>query len=271
MYALLNLLLFCVFNNCCYYIYPYFLSLNSNYNILKDDKKIYVIKNVIKSVNLLLLITQTNNLISFIKFNKHLSNNFVNNFASFYVSNDIVALYRVKKLPSSTLFHHIMTTILLFVSYNIDFENLEDTSLAKLLIVYTCFSCYPFTVNSYLGLRFLEYKEEKIKINHDRNIDNHDRNIDNQNYTQENKENCNNELKLTKLTSKQLYFNIFLEILRQSSFWIYMICIICNWTYQIFNLIINPFTLGRLIYVFCMFPIVNDDIVLLSWLKKKHK
>ena len=243
MYALLNLLLFCVFNNCCYYVYPYFLSLNPNYNRLKDEKKLYVLKNVIKSVNLLLLITQTNDLISCIIFNKHLSNNFVNNFASFYVSNDIVALYRVKKLPSSTLFHHIMTTILLFVSYNIDFENLEDTSLAKLLIVYTCFSCYPFTVNSYLGLRFLEYKEEKI--------------------------NKDSELKPLKLNHQ--YFNIFLEFLRQSSYWIYMICIICNWSYQIYDLFINPFTLGRLIYIMCMFPIVNDDIVLLTWLKKKHK
>ena len=71
-------------------------------------------------------------------------------------------------------------------------------------------------------------------------------------------------MKLKPLKLNQQYFNIFLEFLRQSSYWIYMICIICNWTYQIYDLFINPFTLGRLIYIMCMFPIVNDDIVLIT-------
>ena len=111
-----------------------------------------------------------------------------------------------------------MTTILLFVNYFIDYENLDPSSLAKLLIIYTCFSCYPFAVNTYLGMRFLEYKEEE-----------------------------------NKLTLEQVRFNNFLEFLRNSSYYIYLICIICNWTYQVYDLLINPFNFARLIYIYVCF------------------
>ncbi len=235
MYYLINLLLFCTINNIAYYFVPNFLSYNENFNKLKDKKQKYVVKNIIKSANLLLLIPSTTYLVNCVIFSKPLNNYFVKNFASYYVSNDIVALIKVENLPKTTIFHHIMTTILLFVNYFIDYENLDPSSLAKLLIIYTCFSCYPFAVNTYLGMRFLEYKKED-----------------------------NNEL-----TLKQVRFNNFLELMRHSSYYIYLICILCNWTYQVYDLLINPFNITRAIYIMCMLPIINDDLVLLSWLKKK--
>ena len=233
MYYLINLLLFCTINNFAYYLVPYILDYNKNFAKLQDDKQKYVVKNVIKSTNLFLLISQTTHLIDCVIFNKPLSNYYVKNFASYYVANDLLALLKVKNLPKTTIFHHVMTTILLFVNYFIDYENLDPSSLAKLLIIYTCFSCYPFTVNSYLGLRFLKYKEEN-----------------------------------DKLTINQIRFNKFLEFLRHSSYYIYLICIICNWSYQIYDLLTYPFNINRAIYIMCILPIVNDDIVLLSWLKK---
>lgn len=235
MYYLANLLFFCALNNLGYYLVPYILDYNKNYSKLPEDKQKYVVKNVIKSSNLFLLISQTTLLIDCIVFNKPLGNNFVKNFGSYYVANDIVALFKVKNLPKTTIFHHIMSTIFLFVNYFIDYENLHPSSLAKLLIIYTCFSCYPFLVNTYLGLRFLEFREEEN----------------------------------SKLTLNQERFNNFLEILRHSSYYIYLICIICNWCYQVFDLVVYPFNMIRGIYIICMLPIVNDDLVLLSWLKKK--
>lgn len=235
MYYLANLLLFCTINNFAYYLVPYILDYNANYLKLPEDKQKYIVKNIIKSSNLFLLISQTTQLIDCIVFDKPLGNNFVKNFGSYYVANDIVALFKVKNLPKTTIFHHIMSIILLFVNYFIDYENIESNSLAKLLIVYTCFSCYPFLVNTYLGLRFLEYKTK------------------------------GNEL----LTKNQERFNIFLELLRKSSYYIYLLCIILNWSYQIFDLTFNTLTINRIIYIICMIPIINDDLVLLSWLKKK--
>jgi len=72
-----------------------------------------------------------------------------------------------------------------------------------------------------------------------------------------------------KLTINQIRFNQFLEFLRHSSYYIYLICIICNWSYQIYDLLTYSFNINRTIYIMCILPIVNDDIVLLSWLKKK--
>ena len=232
---LINLLLFCTINNLAYGVFETILNYNRNFPLLNENKQKYITKNIIKSFSLLLLLHPTTNLLGSIIYNRPLSNFFVKNFASFYVSNDIVALFKVKNLPTTTIFHHSMTTLLLFVNYFIDYENLEQSSLAKLLIIYTCFSCYPFTVNTYLGLRFLEYKEEKEN----------------------------------NLTLNQIRFNSFLEILRHSSYYIYSSCIFCNWTYQIYDLTINPFTLNRAIYMISITPIIYDDLVLLSWLKKK--
>lgn len=234
MIYLVNLFIFCIINNFSYYLVSYILNYNTNYSILHNNKQKYIVKNIIKSINLFLLFSKTTYLINCIIFNKPLENVLVKNIASYYVANDIVALIKVNKLPKTTIFHHIMTTILLFINYYIDYENLKDDSIAKLLIIYTCFSCYSFSVNTYLGLRFLEYKEE-----------------------------------YNKLTINQKIFNNLLEVLRYSSYYIYLICILCNWIYQIYDLTINSFTLNRAIYIICMIPIINDDLVLLSWLKYK--
>ena len=234
MIYLVNLLIFCFINNISYYLVPYILDYNINYSKLELYRQKYIVKNIIKSVNLFLLLPQTTYLVYCVILNIPLTNFFVKNVASYYVANDIVGLIKVNQLPKTTIFHHIMTTLLLFINYYIDYDSLDSSSLARLLIIYTCFSCYPFSVNTYLGLRFLEYKGS-------------------------------NEL---RLTINQKIFNNFLEILKISSYYIYLICIICNWSYQIYNLTINPFTLNRFIYILCMIPIINDDLVLLSWLKK---
>ena len=236
MIYLINLFIFCIINNFSYYFVSYILDYNTNYSILLNHKKKYIVKNIIKSINLFLLVPNTTYLLNCIIFNKPLENLLIKNVASYYVANDIVALIKVNKLPNTTIFHHTMTTILLFINYYIDYENLESDSIAKLLIIYTCFSCYSFSVNAYLGLRFLEYKEES-----------------------------------KELIINQKIFNNFLEVLRYSSYYIYLICILCNWIYQIYDLTINPFTLNRALYIICMIPIINDDLVLLSWLKYKYK
>ena len=72
MYYLLNLFIFCVINNIAYYFVPNFLSYNENFNKLKDEKQKYVVKNIIKSVNLFLLIPQTTNLVNCVLFDKPL-------------------------------------------------------------------------------------------------------------------------------------------------------------------------------------------------------
>lgn len=235
MFYLVNLIIFCFLNNVYYYLLPKLLKYNNNFNNLTYQKQKYVVKNILKSINLLILIFPSFYLLKCLYYGYKLDNYYIKNFASFYVSNDILGLIKIKDLPFSTLFHHLMTTLLLFVNYTIDYENLENTSLANLLIIYTCFSCYSFTVNMYLGTRFLIFKKEDEII----------------------------------LTKNQVLFNEFVEYLRISSFYIYFICIIINWSYQILNIIYYPITVSRVLYIIALSPIINDDIVLLTWLKYK--
>ena len=102
--------------------------------------------------------------------------------------------------------------------------------------MFTIFSCIPFLVNSYLGLRFFYTRGDE-----------------------------------NKLTPNQKKINKIIDINRISAYYIYLVCCICNWTYHgIF--LLNRINLGEfnfmyLVYYGLLIPIVNDDIILLTWLK----
>ena len=68
------------------------------------------------------------------------------------MSNDIVGLQRVTKLHRSTRLHHTTAVIFLLGAWTADFQH---STTAKMLAVYTIFSAMSFSVNLYLGLRFL--------------------------------------------------------------------------------------------------------------------
>lgn len=216
---------------CLYKVVPTVLIYNENYLKYDDNKQKYIVKNVIKSFILAVLSWYSYILIKSLAYDIPLTNNYVKFFASSYVANDIVGLILIPKLPKSTKFHHIMSSILLFYNYFIDYSDINNYSVAKLLIVYTCFSSFPFLVNMYLGLRFLEYKDDK-------------------------------------LTENKIYFNNFLYFIKKASFYIYLVSVSLNWTYQLYNVIMYELTMAKLIYFSVLIPIINDDIVLLKWLKK---
>jgi hypothetical protein len=73
----------------------------------------------------------------------------------YYSSNDFVALFTVKKLSKTTINHHKVTVFLSFLALNIDYSN---SSLGRMLFIYTLSSSYAFIVNYYLGSRFLHQR-----------------------------------------------------------------------------------------------------------------
>ena len=155
-----------------------------------------------------------------------LDNTIVKDTASIYVANDIVALLIVPKLPISTKRHHMTTTLLLFVNYFINYEDLELVSakIGILLIGYTAFSAFAFLVNFFLGLRFI----------------------------------TNNTELLNKVRIVALYN--------------YKVCLLLNWITQacfIINTVVNDtsLVLPYMLYLLLLLPIINDDLVLVSWLK----
>jgi hypothetical protein len=229
-----NLLIYCLLIRASYYIVPILLSYHENYNTFSKNRQLYIVKNIIKSLILALLTLRSVHLMSSVIFNTPLSNSYVKNFASLYVANDIVGLITLPKLPFSTKFHHSMTTILLFYNYTIDYKYVDEYSVAKLLIVLTCLSCYAFLVNMYLALRYLEYDGSEISEN-------------------------------------KRKFNKVIDILRVVAFYIYTCTVFFNLSYHTYDLVINPFTVSKFLYIILLVPIINDDFVLLGWLKNKNK
>lgn len=74
-----------------------------------------------------------------------------------YVSNDIVGLVCVENLPKTTRIHHIVTTVLVFVSLGLDFQ---DNEIAQAMLIYTMASAAAYVVNFHLGVRWLCAKHE---------------------------------------------------------------------------------------------------------------
>ena len=69
----------------------------------------------------------------------------------------------INDLPRSTKYHHIITTLLLFLNFSIDYTEINTCmiEIGKLLVVYVIFSSYSFLVNYTLGYRFLTSSDSK--------------------------------------------------------------------------------------------------------------
>lgn len=84
-----------------------------------------------------------------------------------YCATDMVALFLVPKLPSSTILHHISTTMIALVVCSV---NLQAKGWAGLLgfckmgCMYGTLSTVAFSVNAYLGLRVVYPKAAWMKL-----------------------------------------------------------------------------------------------------------
>ena len=212
---------------------PVKIALDNNEKFKKYDtpKQYYIIKNFIKSALMAIIFVAMvfifiPNILNDIWVDTH--NRLI---GVFYVSNDLAGLFAVPNLPKSTKLHHYTTVFLFTLICTI---STEEENIGRLIVVYTIFSCIPFLVNSYLGLRFF--------------------------YTRGN-----------ELTDKEREVNNIIDINRILAYYIYLICCILNWLYHSYFLLkkisIGEFNFEYLIYYGLLIPIINDDIILLSWLK----
>ena len=83
-----------------------------------------------------------------------------------YCVTDVVALYMVPKLPTSTILHHIIapTLILAVSTVNLSIAGWGGVvGVAKIGILYGCCSTFPFTVNAYLALRVVYPKAQWLQ------------------------------------------------------------------------------------------------------------
>ena len=133
-----------------YYVLRFLMS---NFSIQFNDiqpkhKKMYVIKNLIKSFFLAGLCTQLYKFSGL--FYGILDVSLIKKCAVYYIMNDIIGLLLVKKLPSTTKMHHLTTTTcgILIIMYQTNKVN-----ALTLIVLYAMFSSMAFCVNFYLGIR----------------------------------------------------------------------------------------------------------------------
>jgi hypothetical protein len=111
-------------------------------------KKLYVVKNFIKSFFLAGLCTKLSNFIYL--FNGTVDLIFIKRCAIYYIMNDVIGLILVKKLPTTTKIHHITTSLCGLASFMKESNNLD---IITLIVLYAIFSSMSFCVNFYLGFR----------------------------------------------------------------------------------------------------------------------
>ena len=161
LYYCLYLFKYISINIFLFFVVDIVLNNNIIFKSYTDSRKKYIIKNINKSLILFYLSTQLIELLEQL-YHSRLENEVVKHYATIYVSSDIVALLLVPNLPKTTVIHHRLTTLLLFINYFIDYT--KPTHIGLLLIVYTVFSTLSFLVNFFLAIRFLYKKERLIKI-----------------------------------------------------------------------------------------------------------
>ena len=126
-------------------------------NIHPPHKKVYVLANLSKAVLLAILTLSPRYWAGSLRFydDKFLGIE-VKRCGVIYIATDFVALFLVPKLPKSTLFHHVTTTLMAVVVTSMDLTIPGWNGLlgvAKMGVLYGLFSSVAFPVNAYLALR----------------------------------------------------------------------------------------------------------------------
>ena len=155
-------LLFSLYVRIFFFILHNYLNIfNKKYITYPIHRRQYITKNIVKSVNLgALTLFSIPCIIYPAYFYNYWNNNIMKICGLFYSSNDFIALVCVKKLSPTTKNHHRVTIFLSLVSLGIDYTN---STLGRMLFVYTLASSSAFIVNYYLGIRFLYDKKELIE------------------------------------------------------------------------------------------------------------
>jgi len=127
-----------------------------SFEILSEEKKDYVLKNIFKSCVLFLFIPLASYII-YLFFVENRHDTWWTIYAGWlYSACDIVGLINVK-LPRTTLIHHCIVTVFAIIS---TLMNHDQFSFFTPIILYGSYCAYTFSVNLFLGIRHL-YPDHK--------------------------------------------------------------------------------------------------------------
>ena len=137
--------------------------------ITPPHKKWYVVANLSKAFFLAVITINTRFWVGIYNgfFNDYFQMTELKRTVMMYIATDLVALYMVPKLPLSTIFHHVVTTVIAIMasSINLSVSGWDGfLGVFKMAVIYGMFSCIPFLVNAYLALRVVYPRARLLSV-----------------------------------------------------------------------------------------------------------
>jgi len=140
-----------------YFVCDYFMLRNSSsYKSIPDDKKFYVLGNLIKSAVLFSYCPLASKVLYEALVNDSWNNSRIRNLGVLYAIPDFVSLFLVSRMSITTKIHHVCVVI--FMVYNL-YADYTTPGVSQALMVYGVFSTFSYLVNMLLASRFLQVSE----------------------------------------------------------------------------------------------------------------
>ena len=139
-----------------YFVADYFLARQStSYARIPDDKKFYVLSNLIKSAVLTAYTPQAAYLLYQSIALDEWSTPRIRSLGVLYAIPDFVSLFLVQRMALTTKAHHICVVIFMVINLYNDYAH---ENVCRALVVYAVFSTFAYLVNLLLASRFLPVK-----------------------------------------------------------------------------------------------------------------
>ena len=139
-----------------YFVADYFLARQStSYARIPDDKKFYVLSNLIKSAVLTAYTPQAAHLLFLAIHNDEWSTPRIRSLGVLYAIPDFVSLFLVQRMALTTKAHHVCVVIFMVINLYNDYAH---ENVCRALVVYAVFSTFAYLVNLLLASRFLPVK-----------------------------------------------------------------------------------------------------------------
>jgi hypothetical protein len=145
-----------------YFMIHYFVnSMSSSYKNLDKGKQFYVLSNLIKSAALLAYSPIAAKLCYDTLYMDLWDTRRIRNLGCLYAILDFVSMILVRRMASSTWFHHACVCVFsLYSCYN----DYSQETVARMMVVYAIFSVFAYLVNLLLASRFFELSPKASTI-----------------------------------------------------------------------------------------------------------
>jgi len=153
----------CVFVRVMYFVVDQWLARTRPvYNTLPTFRQMYIQKNMVKSFYLAILTIYASMKVILPIYQRGFWDTYtIHRLATLYGSNDFMGLVCVDQLPKTTRIHHIISTILVFTSLSLDFQ---ESDIGQAMLVYTMASASAYIVNLHLAVRLLFERGELVRL-----------------------------------------------------------------------------------------------------------